>query len=61
LNQAKRLNDWNHLPVAVPRLMASSNPRIGEIKIEGIVDRSLMRKLDDSGFIDRIYNVYPAK
>ena len=41
--------------------MASSNPRIGEIKIEGIVDRSLMRKLDDSGFIDRIYNVYPAK
>ena len=26
-----------------------------------IVDRSLVRKLDDSGFIDRLYNVYPTK
>ena len=45
----------------VQRLMASSNPRIGEVKLEEIIDRSIMRKLDDSGFIDRMYNVYPAK
>jgi len=35
----------------VQRLMLSSNPRIGEIKLEEIVDRSIVRKLDDSGFI----------
>ena len=37
----------------VQRLMQISNPRVGEIKLEEIVDRSIMRKLDDSGFIDR--------
>jgi len=45
----------------VQRLMLGSNPRVGEIKLEEIVDRSIMRKLDDSGFIDRMYGVYPAK
>ena len=41
--------------------MLSSNPRVGEIKLEEIVDRSLVRKLYDSGFIDRLYSVYPTK
>ena len=45
----------------VQRLMQSSNPRVGEIKLEEIVDRSIVRKLDDNGFIDRMYSVYPAK
>jgi hypothetical protein len=45
----------------VQRLMLSSNPRVGEVKLEEIIDRSIMRKLDDSGFIDRMYSVYPAK
>jgi hypothetical protein len=39
----------------VQRLMQSSNPRVGEIKLEEIIDRSIMRKLDDSGFIDRTF------
>ena len=47
--------------VAVERLMASSNSRVGEIKLEEIVDRSIVRKLDDSGLIDRLYCFYPAK
>ena len=45
----------------VQRLMQISNPRIGEVKLEEVVDRSLMRKLEDSGFIDRMYSLYPAK
>jgi ABC-type nitrate/sulfonate/bicarbonate transport system substrate-binding protein len=45
----------------VQRLMMSSNPRVGEVKLEEIIDRSIMRKLDDSGFIDRLYSIYPAK
>ena len=39
----------------VQRLTLSSNPRVGEIKFQEIVDRSLVRKLDDSGFIDRTF------
>jgi ABC-type nitrate/sulfonate/bicarbonate transport system substrate-binding protein len=39
----------------VQRLMASSNPRVAELKLDEIVDRSIMRKLDDSGFIDRTF------
>jgi len=29
--------------------MQSGNPRVGVIKLEEIVDRSIVRKLDDSG------------
>ena len=35
--------------------------RVGEIKLEEIIDRSIVRKLGDSGFIDRMYRVYRAK
>jgi ABC-type nitrate/sulfonate/bicarbonate transport system substrate-binding protein len=45
----------------VQRLMQLSNTRIGEVKLEEVVDRSLMRKLEDTGFIDRMYAVYPSK
>lgn len=45
----------------VQRLMASSNPRVGELKLDDIVDRSIMRKLDDSGFIDRAFVAAGAK
>jgi len=64
LNEAKRLNawnDWNHLDLNCSAPDGSSNPRGGEIKLEVIVDRSNVRKLDDSGFIDRMCGVYPAK
>ena len=43
----------------VQRLMLSSNPRAGEIKLEEIVDRSVVRKFDDSGFIDSTSNETP--
>ena len=45
----------------VQSLMQISNPRVGEVKLEDVLDRSLMRKLEDSGFIERMYNLYPAK
>ena len=47
--------------VAVQRLMLGSNPRVGEINLEEIVDRSIMRKLDDSGFIDRMFTAAGVK
>ena len=45
----------------VQRLLANSNPKIGAVKLEEIVDRSIVRRLDESGFIDRMYSAYPAK
>ena len=37
------------------RLMALQNPKIGSLKTEGMIDASFVRKLDESGFIDRLY------
>jgi len=41
--------------------MQSSNPRVGEIKLEDVIDRSVVRRLDESGFIDRMYAAYSGK
>ena len=37
------------------RLMAQQNPKIAALKLEDLVDARFVRKLDDSGFIDRLY------
>ena len=39
----------------VQRTLKTRNPKIGEIKTEEVIDARIMRKLDDSGFIDRAY------
>jgi ABC-type nitrate/sulfonate/bicarbonate transport system substrate-binding protein len=37
------------------RLLRPRNPKIGDLKVEDVVDNRIMRKLDESGFIDRAY------
>ncbi len=37
------------------RLMAQQNPKIAALKVEDLVDARFVRKLDESGFIDRLY------
>jgi NitT/TauT family transport system substrate-binding protein len=39
----------------VQRLLKPQNPRIGEVNLDELVDARFMRKLDESGFIDRLY------
>jgi len=41
--------------VHVQRLMKLQNPKIGEVKIDDINDARIVKKLDESGFIDRAY------
>ena len=41
----------------VQRMLRTRTPKIGEIKAEEVIDARIMRKLDDSGFIDRTYAV----
>jgi hypothetical protein len=37
------------------RLMKLRSPKVEEVKVEDVIDSRIMRKLDDSGFIDRMY------
>jgi hypothetical protein len=39
----------------VQRLLKTRNAKIGDIKVEEVIDARIMRKLDESGFIDRAY------
>jgi ABC-type nitrate/sulfonate/bicarbonate transport system substrate-binding protein len=43
------------------RLMALNNPKIATVKVEEIVDARFVKKLDESGFLDRLYNTSPSK
>jgi ABC-type nitrate/sulfonate/bicarbonate transport system substrate-binding protein len=44
----------------VQRMLTLRNPKIGEVKAEAIIDNRIMRKLDESGFIDKLYAFYGA-
>ena len=43
------------------RLLKSQNPKIGELKVESLVDASIVKKLDDSGFFEKLYAEYGVK
>ena len=41
----------------VQRLTKAQNPRVAEINVDDLVDARMLRKLDESGFIDRLYAI----
>jgi NitT/TauT family transport system substrate-binding protein len=45
----------------IQRLMKSRNPKMAELKVEGLIDASFMQKLEESGFIDKLYSAYGIK
>ena len=45
----------------IRRLLATLNPKIASVKVEELIDGRLIRKLDDSGFIDKIAASYGLK
>ena len=40
----------------IQRLMKVRNPKAESVRVEDLVDQRFLRKLDESGFIDRLYN-----
>ena len=40
------------------RLMKTQNPRIGELKMENLVDSSIVQKIDSSGFFEKLSAEY---
>jgi ABC-type nitrate/sulfonate/bicarbonate transport system substrate-binding protein len=45
----------------IQRLMKIRNPAIEKLKMEDLVDDRILRRLDESGFIDNLAKTYPAK
>jgi hypothetical protein len=43
------------------RRLKPRNPKFGEIKVEEVIDDRIMRKLDESGFIERAYAAHGVK
>jgi hypothetical protein len=37
------------------------NPKVASVKVEDLVDSRMIRKLDESGFIDRVGAAYGLK
>ncbi len=45
----------------IRRLMAVQNPKVASVKVEDLIDSRMIRKLDESGFIDRVGAAYGLK
>ena len=45
----------------IRRLMAGQNPKVATVKVEDLIDNRIIRKLDESGYIDRAGAAYNAK
>jgi NitT/TauT family transport system substrate-binding protein len=45
----------------IQRLMKPRNPRMAELKVEELIDDTFMRKLDESGFLEKLYSTYGIK
>jgi NitT/TauT family transport system substrate-binding protein len=45
----------------VQRLMKMRNPRVATVDVNDLVDDRILRKLDESGFIDNLYNAGHAQ
>jgi hypothetical protein len=43
------------------RVMALNDPRVLNVNVEDLADDRFVRKLDDSGAIDRLYEGYRVK
>lgn len=45
----------------VRRLMATQNPKVANVKPEELIDNRIIRKLDETGYIDKVAAVYNLK
>ena len=47
--------------INVQRLMKAQNPKIGAVNLDELNDGRLVKKLDDSGFIDKAFAAHGIK
>ncbi len=45
----------------IQRLMKQRNPKLANVKVEELVDDQILRRLDESGFIDKLFATHGVK
>jgi len=45
----------------IQRFLQTRNPKVGEVKLEDLIDDSIVRELDKSGYFDRLNDEYGVK
>jgi hypothetical protein len=45
----------------IQRLMALHNPKVAGVKVEELIEPRFVRKLDESGFIEKVSAAYDGK
>jgi NitT/TauT family transport system substrate-binding protein len=45
----------------IQRLMKLRNPKLANVKVEDLIDDQILRRLDDSGFIDKVLSIHGVK
>lgn len=45
----------------IQRLMKQRNPKLGDIKVESLVDDSILRRLEATGYVDQLFASYGVK
>jgi len=45
----------------IQRFLQTQNPKVGQVKLEELIDDSIVRELDKSGYFDRINAEYGVK
>ena len=45
----------------IQRIMKGSNPQLEDVNVAALIDNSFIRKLDESGFIDRLHKSYGGR
>jgi NitT/TauT family transport system substrate-binding protein len=45
----------------IQRLMKIRNPSLEKLKVEDLIDDRILRRLDESGYIDNLAKIYPGK
>lgn len=45
----------------IHRLMRQRNPKLADLKVESLVDDSILRRLEESGYIDKLFASYGVK
>ena len=45
----------------IQRLMRGQNSKLAQLKVEDVIDDRFVRRLDESGFIDKLYASYGVK
>ncbi|HYA28486.1 MAG TPA: hypothetical protein VEI95_06675, partial [Acidobacteriota bacterium] len=45
----------------IQRLMKGQNSKLAQLNVEDVIDNRFVRKLDESGFIDKMYASYGLK